>query len=93
MSSSGAVPGWNLEKKEKTKTGVDKTPYSVRRRGDRPNSGSGVDRRGRRSEWDGHNRNNNIAAIEAIHTIKPKPSHHIWDLFHRRVSQLHNIHK
>src|ERR1700684_1187108 len=38
-SGGGAVPGWNLEKKEKTKTWVDKTPYSVRRRGDRPNTG------------------------------------------------------
>ena len=33
------------------------------------------------------------AVIEATNTIKPGPSHHIWDLFHRRVAMLHNKHK
>lgn len=31
---------------------------------------------------------NNTVAIGATHTIKPSPSHHIWDLFHWRVSWL-----
>ena len=35
----------------------------------------------------------NIAAITATHTIKPSPSHHIWDTFHRRVEMLYNKHK
>ena len=36
---------------------------------------------------------NNTAAIKVIHTIKPCPSHYIWDLFHQRVSVLSNRHK
>ena len=35
----------------------------------------------------------NMAAISATHAIKPGPSHHIWDLFHRRLSMVRNKHK
>lgn len=35
----------------------------------------------------------NMAAISATHTIKPSPSHYIWDIFHRRVAMLYNKHK
>ena len=35
----------------------------------------------------------NTVAISATHTIKPSPSHHIWDLFHRRVTLTYNKHK
>ena len=35
----------------------------------------------------------NTAAIHTTHAIKPSPSHHIWDMFHRRVVMLYNKHK
>ena len=35
----------------------------------------------------------NIAAIIATQSIKPKPGHHLWDLFHRRLQIVTNKHK
>ena len=32
----------------------------------------------------------NTAAIVATHAIKPGPSHHIWDLFHKRLGMARN---
>ena len=34
----------------------------------------------------------NTAAIIATHAIKPGPSHHIWDLFHKRLGMVRNRH-
>ena len=34
----------------------------------------------------------NTAAISATHAIKPGPSHHIWDTFHKRLSMVRNKH-
>ena len=34
----------------------------------------------------------NTAAIVATHAIKPGSSHHIWDLFHKRLGMVHNRH-
>ncbi|KAF8804567.1 hypothetical protein BYT27DRAFT_7106622, partial [Phlegmacium glaucopus] len=35
----------------------------------------------------------NTAAIITMQAIKPSPSHHIWDLFHRRLNMVANRHK
>ena len=35
----------------------------------------------------------NIAAIIATQSIKPKPGQHLWDLFHRRLRIVTNKHK
>ena len=35
----------------------------------------------------------NTAAITTMHAIKPGPSHHIWDLFHKRLAMVRNRHK
>ena len=34
----------------------------------------------------------NTAAIGATHAIKPCSSHHIWDIFHRRLAMVYNKH-
>ena len=35
----------------------------------------------------------NIAAINAMHAIKPQASHYIWDIFHKRIKMVCNKHK
>ena len=35
----------------------------------------------------------NVAAISATHEIRPRPSHYIWDILHRRVNMVYNKHK
>ena len=35
----------------------------------------------------------NTMAISTVHAIKPSPSHHIWDMFHKRVTMVGNRHK
>ena len=35
----------------------------------------------------------NIAAINAMHAIKPQASHYIWDIFHKRIKMVCNKHE
>ena len=56
-SGSYLVSRWNFTEKNENEVGFIETPHGVQRRGDRVDSGVGIDQRRRRSRWHSYDGN------------------------------------